>query len=134
MILNGYGQGTILDNEARISISSASITEGNKGTKTMTFTVSLAASYDQTVTVKFATYDWSTTAGVDYVAKSGTLTFLPGETTKTITITIKGDTRREYDETFVVQLEEASSNALVYEGSGWGTILDDDRPRQKRKR
>ena len=134
VILNGYGQGTILDNEARISISSASITEGNKGTKTMTFTVSLAASYDQTVTVKFATYDWSTTAGVDYVAKSGTLTFLPGETTKTITIAIKGDTRREYDETFVVQLEEASSNALVYEGSGWGTILDDDRPRQKRKR
>ena len=98
----------------------------------MTFTVTMAAPYDQTVTVKFATYDWSTTAGQDYVAKSGTLTFLPGETKKTISITIKGDGKREGDETFMIALENPSSNAIAYIGSGWGTIIDDDRPGKKR--
>lgn len=131
-LADAYGWGTILDNEARLSINNASIKEGNNGTKQMTFIVTMAAAYDQTVTVKFSTHDWSTTAGQDYVAKSGTLTFLPGETKKTITITIKGDTKREGDETFMVALENPSSNALVYVGSGWGTIIDDDRPGKKR--
>lgn len=121
-----YGYGTITDDEAKLSINDVRITEGNKGTKTMTFTVSLAAAYDQNVTVTYKTYDYSAAAGVDYVAKSGTLTFSPGQTTKTITISIKGDTRRESDEYFVVSAESYSSNAVLWNWSGWGTIVNDD--------
>src|SRR5947199_3559474 len=104
----------IQDDEPRISIDSVSVKEGNSGTKLMTFTVILSAAYDQAVTVNFATHDDSATvAGGDYVAKSGTLTFAPGQTTKTFTVTIKCDTKREADESFYVLLIGASNNALI---------------------
>src|SRR5262249_21349920 len=102
-------------------------TEGNSGTKAMTFTVTLSAAYDQAVTVQFATHDdTAKTSDNDYVAKSGTLTFAPGETSKTITVLIKGDRRKEADESFYVLLSDASSNALINNAYGWGTILNDD--------
>jgi hypothetical protein len=130
-ILDGYyyqtqGYGYIQDNEPRLSINSASLTEGNSGTKLMTFTVTLSAAYDQPVTVKYATEDGSATAGQDYVATSGMLTFAKGETSKTITVTIKGDKSKEYDEYFYVMLSDASNNALFYNSSGSGGILNDD--------
>ena len=75
----------------------------------------------------------ATVAGGDYVAKQGTLTFAPGQTTKTFTVTIKGDTKREADESFYVLLSGASSNALIPDAYGWGTIVNDDPvPRKKR--
>jgi hypothetical protein len=124
---NNPGFGTILDDEPRLRINSVSITEGNSGTKFMTFTVTLSAAYDQPVTVKFATQDGSATvADNDYVATSGTLTFAPGETSKAITVAIKGDTRQEADESFYVLLSNASSNALIDNAYGWGTIVNDD--------
>ena len=61
-----------------------------------------------------------------YQAKSGTLTFAPGETRKTITIAVYGDRKAETDETFLVNLTGGSSNALVLDGTGIGTILNDD--------
>jgi hypothetical protein len=130
MLGSTYGYGTILDDEARISVNDVSMKEGNKGTKNMVFTVQLAAAYDQTVTVKYSTQDWSATAGSDYVAKSGTLTFLPGETSKTVSVAIKGDTKKEYDEVFMLVLEDASPNSYIENYSGGGYILNDDgRPR-----
>jgi hypothetical protein len=66
-----------------------------------TFTVTLSAAYDQPVTMSFRTADrTANTSDNDYIAKSGTLTFAPGETTKTITIEVKGDSKKEADETF----------------------------------
>jgi len=62
----------------------------------------------------------------DYVAKTGTLTFAPGETTKTITIEVKGDSKREASETFYLDLFSLSSNALFTKNRGLGTILNDD--------
>jgi hypothetical protein len=124
---SGHAVGVIVDDEPRISINSVSIAEGDSGTKAMIFTVTLSAAYDQAVTVNFATHD--DTAKVsdnDYVAKSGTLTFAPGETSKTITVLIKGDRRKEADESFYVLLSDASSNALIDYAYGWGTILNDD--------
>jgi hypothetical protein len=103
-----------------------SLTEGNNGTKLMTFTVTLSKVYDQTVTVNYATGDSGATAGSDYVAAAGTLTFAPGQTTKTFTVAIKGDKRRESDESFWVTLSGASSNAQVDGYYGFGTILNDD--------
>jgi hypothetical protein len=63
---------------------------------------------------------------IDYVAKTGTLTFAPGETTKTITIEVKGDGKREANETFYLDLFGLSGNALFTKNRGLGTILNDD--------
>jgi hypothetical protein len=66
------------------------------------------------------------TSDGDYVAKTGTITFAPGETTKTITIEVKGDSKKEADETFFVDLFGNSSNSLFTKNRGTGTILNDD--------
>jgi len=131
-IADGFGLATIVDNEPRISINSVSKSEGtgngkNNTTTTFTFTVSLSAAYDQAVTVNYATANGSATAGSDYQAKTGSVTFAPGETIKTITIVIKGDKTRESNETFFVDLFGPSSNALISTARGVGTILNDDR-------
>ena len=59
-------------------------------------------------------------------ALAGTLTFAPGETTKTITIEVKGDSKGEADEYFYVDLFDNSSNSLFTKNRGIGTILNDD--------
>ncbi|HEV2294745.1 MAG TPA: Calx-beta domain-containing protein [Tepidisphaeraceae bacterium] len=125
---NGWGTAFIRDDEPRITVNNVSITEGDRGTKLMTFTATLSAAYDQTVTVNYATKDGSALAGKDYNATSGTLTFLAGQTTKTFTVAIIGDKKGEYTESFYIRLTNASSNAWVeYEYAGIGTILDNDR-------
>jgi hypothetical protein len=128
VIVNGSRTGTIIDDEPRISISNVTRAEGNKGQTTLfTFTVTLSAAYDQPVTMSFKTTDGTAkTSGQDYVAKTGTLTFAPGETTKTITIEVKGDSKREADETFYLDLFGNSSNSLFTKNRGIGTILNDD--------
>jgi len=127
IITGGQGTGTIADDEPRISIGDVTKREGRKNTTQFTFTVTLSAAYDQTVTMSFRTADGTaTTSDTDYVARTGTLTFAPGETTKTITIEVKGDTKKEADETFYVDLFGLSSNALFTKSRGFGTILNDD--------
>src|SRR5581483_11050014 len=92
------------------------------------FTVSLSVAYDQAVTVTFATADGTAkVSDKDYLAASGTVTFAPGETAKTITVSVKRDKKPEPDEWFAVNLSGASSNALVGDPQGIGWILDDDR-------
>jgi subtilisin-like proprotein convertase family protein len=71
---------------------------------------------------------WSltiTSTGGDYVAKSGAVTFSPGETSKTITIAVNGDATVEANETFFVNLSSPAS-AVIADGQGEGTILNDD--------
>ncbi len=127
-IADGQGVGTILDDEPRISVGDVSKSEGKKGQTTLfTFTVTLSAAYDQPVTVSFRTADGTAkTSDNDYVAKTGTLTFNPGETTKTITIAVNGDSRKEADEYFYLDLFGLSTNALFTKSRGTGTILNDD--------
>jgi ELWxxDGT repeat protein len=127
-VAEGQGLGTILDDEPRISISDFTRAEGRKGTTTLfTFTVTLSTAYDQPVTMSFRTVNGTAkTSNSDYVAKTGTLTFAPGETTKTITITVKGDNKREADETFHVDLFGLSGNAQFTKSRGTGTILNDE--------
>jgi large repetitive protein len=115
---------SIYDDEPRSSISDVSKQEGKKGqTILFTFTVTLSAAYDQAVTI-FPNREWG--RDDDYVAKSGTLTFAPGETTKTITIEVKGDSKKEANETFYLDLFGNSSNSLLNKSRGIGTILNDD--------
>jgi hypothetical protein len=68
----------------------------------------------------------ATTGDNDYVARTGTLTFAPGQTTRTITIEVKSDGKKEADETFYLDLFGLSSNALFSKNRGIGTILNDD--------
>jgi len=127
-ITDGQGVGTIVDDEPRISISDVSKYEGKKGHTTLfSFTVTLSAAYDQPVTMSFGTVDGTAkTSDQDYVAKTSTLTFAPGETTKTITIEVKGDSKTEADETFYLDVFANSSNSLFTKNRGIGTILNDD--------
>jgi hypothetical protein len=128
IIADGQGVGTILDDEPRISISDVTKKEGRKGqTTSFTFTVTLSSAYDQAVTMSFRTVNGTAkTSDNDYVAKTGTLTFAPGETTKTITIEVKGDSKKEADEDFYLDLSGLSGNALFTKSRGVGTILNDD--------
>jgi probable HAF family extracellular repeat protein len=128
LIVDSQGVGAILDNEPRISISDVTKAEGKKNqTALFTFTVTLSAAYDQAVTMSFATANGTAkTSDNDYVAKTGTLTFAPGETTKTLTIEVKGDSKREANETFYLDLFGLGSNALFAKHRGLGTILNDD--------
>jgi len=126
-IADGQGVGTILDDEPRISISDVTKYEGKKGQTTLfTFTVTLSAAYDQPVTMSFSTVNGTAKSSEDYIAKSGTLTFAPGETTKTITIEVKGDSKKEANETFYLDLFGNSGNSLFIKSRGIGTILNDD--------
>ncbi len=127
-IADNQGVGTIVDDEPRISISDVSKAEGRRGKTTrFTFTVTLSVAYDQPVTMSFQTVNGTaTTSDNDYLAKTGTLTFAPGETTKTITIEVKGDSKKEANETFYLDLFGNSSNSLFTKNRGYGTILNDD--------
>ncbi len=108
-----------------LSINDVSVTEGNSGTTTATFTVTLSAASNLTVSVNFATANGTATAPTDYLATSGTLTFNPGDLTKTINVTINGDQLFEPDETFTVNLSNPV-NTTISKATGIGTILNDD--------
>jgi subtilisin family serine protease len=109
-----------------ISISGRSVAEGNSGTTPLTFTVSLSAAAAEIVTVNFATAGGTATAGSDFTARSGTLSFAPGEVSKTIVIDVIGDTAFEANEAFTVALSSPSANARVQTGTATGTITNDD--------
>jgi Calx-beta domain-containing protein len=126
-IADGSGQGTITDDDAAptLSVNDVTVTEGDAGTKTATFTVTLSAASGKTVTVDWATANDSATQPSDYAAGSDTLTFVPGDTSEPIVITVNGDTLDEINETFDVTLSNPG-NATIADGSGLGTITDDD--------
>ncbi len=113
--------------EARnqLTIADISVNEGDSGTTNAVFTVTLSPASSQTVTVDYATVAGSATANNDYTTTSGQLTFTPGQTTRTLTVPINGDTNDEADETFTVNLSNAS-NADIIDGVATGIIVDDD--------
>lgn len=109
-----------------ISINNPTITEGNTGTKNVSFQVTLNTRSAVPVSVKYKTV--SNTAGLtDYTAKSGTVTFPVNNQIQTILIPVVGDLADEVNETFKVVLNEAV-NAAIANTSGICTITDDDPP------
>jgi subtilisin family serine protease len=116
---------TVVSNLPELSIDHVALAEGNSGSRTLTFLLWLTSASSQTVTVQYATSDGTATAGSDYQATSGTLSFAPGETSKTIAVTIFGDTRFEADETFFLNLSNAVG-AVITKPAVQGTILNDD--------
>jgi len=131
-LADNQGQGTINnDDSASIAITDVTITEGNSGTTNAVFTVTLSNAVDTAVTVNYATANGTaTTADNDYTAIATTpLTFNPGETSKTITVAINGDTKVESNETFFVNLSSLNANGrnvTIADNQGQGTIANDD--------
>jgi hypothetical protein len=113
-----------------LAINDVTVTEGNSGTTTATFTLSLSAPAPSTdITFDIATQDnTATTANSDYVTKTLTAQLIPaGQQTFTFTVTVNGDVTVENDETFFVNVSNASS-ATITDGQGVGTIQNDDVP------
>ncbi|MCL6435741.1 MAG: FG-GAP-like repeat-containing protein [Leptolyngbyaceae cyanobacterium HOT.MB2.61] len=120
---------TIINDETppSFSINNVSHSEGTRTNKLYTFTVTLSSAVGLPVSVNFATVDGTaTTADNDYILTNGTLTFNPGETSKTINVTIVGDRKLENTETFFVHLSGATGNITIANGVGRGIIADDD--------
>jgi hypothetical protein len=126
-ISDGVAIGIILNDDqstGTIAISDARVTEGNSGTVTATFTVTVTGGV--AASVNYVTVGGTATAGTDYNSAAGTLVFAAGETTKTIQVTVNGDTLKEANETFFVILTD-SGGAPIVDQLGAGIIVDDDR-------
>ena len=108
-----------------VSIADASANEGNSGTANLAFTVTMSKASTKVITVGYATSNGTATAGQDYKATSGTVTFAPGVTSQTINVSVVGDTTVEPDETFAVTLSNPSGATLT-RPSATGTIVGDD--------
>jgi hypothetical protein len=123
-------QGTIVNDEPTLAALPASLGEGNLGdTGDLRFPVLLSEPYSQPVTVRYQTADGTATAGSDYAATRGVLTFEPGQTLQYVYVTVLGDNRKEADETLDLILsrptgagfDEGETRITVV-----GTIVDDE--------
>lgn len=108
-----------------LSIGDASGSEGNAGTTTLSFPVTLSTASTQAVSVGYATADGTAVAPSDYTAASGTLTFKPGEKVKAIQVSVVADLAIEQTETFTVTIS-SPVNATIADGTATGTITNDD--------
>ena len=139
VLADGSGSATINDDDLPpqpgLSINDANLLERNlvkQGKKmtpvqsTMTFSITLSAASSNLISVSYSTKDGNATVGnQDYKSASGTVTFSAGETSKTVTVTVYGDITPESNEIFTVNLSNPV-NAALKDGSGSGTILNDD--------
>jgi hypothetical protein len=105
---------TISDDESRpyINNSTISVMEPRTGTSLAAFTLRLSNASTQTVTVAYSTSNGTALAGSDYVATSGTLTFNPLETVKTVAVAVNADNVNEPDETFFLNLSSPSNASI----------------------
>jgi hypothetical protein len=128
LISDNTGVCVITDDDAlpSITIGDRRVTEPDTGTVNAAFKVTLSAASGRTVTVRFKTTDGTATGGTDYAAVAlTTLTFSPGQTSKTVTVQVNGDTVKEANETFFVKLS-AAINASIADAEGLGKITNDD--------
>jgi uncharacterized protein YjbI with pentapeptide repeats len=111
-----------------ISINDVSMVEGNSGGPTFAFNVTRTGG-TAPFSVDFQTADgWATVADHDYGATSGQLDFGPGVNSSPIFVTVYGDARYESDESFSLNLSNATNGATISNSVGTGTILNDDPP------
>jgi hypothetical protein len=139
----GYGEiqsysamayiGPIAPPKPRLSIADGSRLEGNKGTTALALTLSLSGPLTEPVEVNYRTIDGTATSirssqsPADFSAvSSGTVTFMPGQTSRTISIVVNGDRKREANETFTVQISASSVQVMISDSTATATILNDD--------
>jgi hypothetical protein len=128
-LVRSSGLATIVNDDPvpSITVADASVTEGNSGTTALTFTVTLSQASGQYVYVNYATAAGTATAGTDFTSTSGQLSFAPGQTSKTVTVSVVGDTLNEPDETLYLNLS-SPTNATIARAQAVGTIVNDDQP------
>ena len=128
VIGTAVAQGTIADDDGppAVTISDATVVEGNAVTVTAVFVVSLSAPSGSAVEVDYATVGGSATSGPDFQPEQGTLIIAPGSTTGTIRVAVVGDTLREPTESYSVRLN-AVRNATLVDATGVGKITDNDK-------
>ncbi|WGD31100.1 Calx-beta domain-containing protein [Ancylobacter sp. WKF20] len=129
-LADASGTGTITNDDVAptlptLAISDASVAEGNDGTAYLSFTVTLSKAAASAVSVAYASANGTATAGQDYQAVSGTLTFAAGETSKVIRVPVIGDKVVEANEALTITLSKPSGATLA-DASGTGTITNDD--------
>ncbi len=131
LVTGGDNSGALASSElyttpASFSINDVTANEGNSGTTNFTLTVTRSGDTSGTSTVHYVTSNGTATAGSDFTAIADTtLTFAPGDTTKTITVAVTGDQGLEPNETFNVTLSNPT-NASITTATGLGTITNDD--------
>ena len=125
--------GEITDNDGAptLTVDDATVTEPDTGSVDASFTVRLSAASGQLVTVNYATNAGSATAGTDYTHTTGVLQFDPGQTSKTVTVPVLGDTDAEGHEKFTLVATPTDSTSTcgtttTTDCTGDGTILDDE--------
>lgn len=129
-LLDDTGVGTITSSVVpipTISVQDVSVLEGNAGLSPVVFTFTLSPPSGEPVTFAFETQDGAATAGTDYEATSGTVTFPPGALTRTVRVMVKGNTTIGNDRSFSLALgPNQIPNAVLSRSDVTGTILDDD--------
>ncbi len=120
------GRATILDNDTpKISIDDVSQNEGNSGVSTFRFTIRLSLPSATVIRVNFTTADGTASSRGDYQTIKGTIQFNPGETTKTVAVTVRADNVVEQNETFFLRLSNVV-NSILADSEGLATIVNDD--------
>ena len=114
-----------------ISIADARAPEGNSGSSTLSFALSLSVASTKPVSVQYATANGTATAPSDYASAGGTVTFAPGQRSQSVAVNVVSDLAIEQDETFTVTLSNAL-NATIANGTATGTITNDDMPSRSR--
>jgi glucose/arabinose dehydrogenase len=126
-LADAEGLGTITDDDPapNVSVNDVVTVEGNSGNTPAVFTLTLSAQSGQAVVVPYATANDTALAGSDYVAASGSVTFPAGTTTRTVSVSVRGDTVDEPSEAYLLNLA-TPTNATLGDAVGQGTIADDD--------
>ena len=108
-----------------VSVGDASVPEGDAGSGTITFPVTLSMPSDTEISVHYATADGTAVAGEDYETASGVVTFAPGETAKTVAVTVLDDLAEEVDEVFLLNLSDPVG-VLLGDAQALGTLRDEE--------
>jgi serine protease AprX len=130
-IADGEGRATIIDDDELPTldiVDSVTVGEGDGGTATATLTVTLSAVSGRSVSIDYVTTAGTATPGSDYEPVTSTLTLVPGQISKTLTVSVTGDTVQEEDETFFVDLIDPV-NAILDNSQAMTIIVDDDEVR-----
>lgn len=110
------------------AINDVTANEGNAGTTDFTFTVTRSGGSDGAVSVEYSLQNITTNAADFASTLGGTVNFAAGQTSRTITIQIAGDTLPEANETFRVLLANATGGATITDGIGQGIIISEELP------
>jgi CSLREA domain-containing protein len=102
------------------------VTEGNTGTTQAVFSILLGRASEKPLTVRYSTADGTATSPQDFEAASGQVTFAPGETVKTVSVNVSGDTLPEFEESFLFRVSAPTEDGRGFNSIASCLVFDDD--------